>query len=140
MRENPGGQQVNARKQLEQAAADAHHRGETWARFWQQHGPQFDKLPAADRQEAIETALQILVTGEAAGRIPVANSMFGWDEAETDVDQAPPALVSDTETRARIDWQQLNPSAMPTIDHEAIAPAGPRASRQGPERTTRCGR
>ena len=61
------------------------------------------QLPAADRQPAIEIALQIVATGETAGMVPVANSMFGWDEA--DADQAAPAMVvNDTDTTARCLW------------------------------------
>jgi hypothetical protein len=132
---------MNRQNRVDQAAVDAHHRGLTWGEFFQAHREQFDKLPAADRQQAVERALQIVATGETAGMVPVANSMFGWDEvSEGDVDVAPVPVVSDTETRARVDWGQIGLSTMRPVDHEAIAPAGPRASRQGRERTTRCGR
>ena len=91
------------RQQLETAAIRAHQAGMTWGEYWQAHREQFDRLPAADRQPAIEIALQIVATGETAGMMPVANSMFGWDQA--DVDQAAPAMVvSDSETAARCLW------------------------------------
>ena len=91
------------RQQLETAAIRAHQAGRTWGEYWQAHWEQFDRLPAADRQPAIEIALQIVVTGETAGMMPVANSLFGWDEA--DADQAAPVMVvSDTDTTARCLW------------------------------------
>ena len=132
---------MNRQNRIHQAAVDAHRRGLSWAEFFQGHRAQFNELPAADRQQAVERALQIVATGETAGMVPVANSMFGWDEvSQADADVVPVPVVSDTETRARIDWHQVTRQPCRRLTASRSAPPVPEAGRQGQERTTRCGR
>jgi hypothetical protein len=83
-------------------ALEAHHRGETWAAFWQQHADTIRKAEPWNRQRfkrLVDRLLHLLTTGEPSGQEPPAIAE-PWERDDAQA-QAP---ISDTTTAARCLW------------------------------------
>ena len=106
---------MNVTRTLEQAAMDAHRRGDDWATFWQMYAEQVRQVEPVNRQryrKLVNRLLHLLTTGEASGQQPIDVGML-WGQAEPwllDDDQAEPASPSDTSTAALCNWNALETS------------------------------
>ena len=89
-------------KQLEQAAIDAHARGDTWATFWPAvAGDVRAALPDyLDRGRFIHRLVGLVASGNVDGRTAVGDLLDGIGTPA-----APVPVVSDTETAARCLWR-----------------------------------
>jgi hypothetical protein len=88
-------------KKLEQAAIDAHRRGERWETFWHQHAEQARAVEPYSRQRfkrLFDRLVALVASGDTAGMMPVGDDgAMSWtldDEANK---------PADTGTAAR--WQ-----------------------------------
>ena len=91
---------MNERTRLEQAAVDAHDRGDDWATFWQSHAADVAALGLDyfARGQFVHRLVGLVVSGDADGQRP-AGDRLPWSDSE------PPSYpASDDRTNARINW------------------------------------
>ena len=94
---------MNDRTRLEQAAIDAHDRGDTWAEWWEQHRHAVGRIEPYDNRayrRLVNRLLMLVVSGDTDGQHP-AGDPEPW-QAD---DEAPMVPIDDTTTAARCLWQ-----------------------------------
>jgi hypothetical protein len=72
---------INGMKQLEALAVDAHHRGETWAAFWQQHAERVRNAEPFSREQyrrLVNRLLHLVTSGDSAGQYPPGDDPEPW--------------------------------------------------------------
>jgi hypothetical protein len=92
---------MNERTRLERLAIQAHHRGDDWAEFWEQHRHTVGTFEPWDRDayHRLVRRLSYLVTcGDCDGMTATTDA---WPPEADDPPQYPAA---DDRTQARIDW------------------------------------
>ena len=97
---------------LEAAAVAAHRAGDTWDTFWRQYGPHAITIEPHDRhrfQRLLRRLTALVAAGDLDG-MDAASDPAPWEQD----DSAGCAVVSDTETHARVDWEGMG-----------IVPTGP---------------
>jgi hypothetical protein len=96
---------MNQVKELERLAIDAHHRGETWAAFWNQHGNEVKAAEPYNRQRLrrlVNRLLSLVVSGDLDGQEP-PSILEPWELDDSEANKP-----ADTGTQARFDWEQLS--------------------------------
>jgi len=61
------------RKDLERAAVDAHHRGDTWAKFWPTIAADVSRAEPSDyyaRGRLVHRLMAIVASGDTGGMVP----------------------------------------------------------------------
>jgi hypothetical protein len=102
---------MNAIKELELLAVDAHRRGIGWNQFYSEHAAAMKKDQPYDagRYHRLYQRLMALVcSGDDAGQYPIDVGMAQWDR-----DDARPG-PHDTITQARFDWTKLSGNEVTT--------------------------
>ena len=92
---------MHERTRLERLAIDAHHRGDTWAMFWEQHRHAVGMIEPYDRAayHRIVARLSHIVT---CGDVDGMTAAGDWEH--DDAQAVPVPIIDDTTTAARCLW------------------------------------
>jgi hypothetical protein len=97
-------------QELERAAVDAHRRGLPWSQFWPTVAADVIRVEPYDRNryhKLVGRLVALVAAGDVDGAEPADD---GWPRPmpwELDDAPAPALVVSDSETRARVDWSAV---------------------------------